>query len=504
MNATESSHADEVKSMLPAIKGHRYARHIQSYALNTSRDKSKFVETIGDMQIVDPRGNMLPMMGRIWYLKSEKGRNSRGSDAFWYAYFDRSITFTGLLEAYNTCADTWWDSTEPYMRKRWAEDFRVISPHSPQALRMAIMVAQKPTYEQLTQWESEAGEDPTVYTWLGGYFAQLEHYDDAIRAYERSIKLSPSKDAFVALASTHRAAGQEDLWLPTLERFFQVESLGLEHASVHSLIANDLIDKSKWEEALPHAEAAAETWSAWGLELASRVNGGLGHWDDSEKWIREDVTSYPSSSGDEWYFWCRRTGRGNLEEARKLAQTFFASDWIKTNLDGQLKLFTYRLSEGDTRAAFEVIKNCVKLAEAEQSTDDDRTYEQLHLALVARELKETDVLQAAIKETRRLSENVREKYPEFSAMNFAVCDVLDGKSMSDADAEKISGSLEKAINKNSRCNYQYFLGRALDLAGNKDQAEKYWKQCVTRGPFDRYNATLAGKYLSDRHKTSRP
>jgi hypothetical protein len=124
-------------------------------------------------------------------------------------------------------------------------------------------------------------------------------------------------------------------------------------------------------------------------------------------------------------------------------------------------------------------------------------------AIVARELKETDAEQAAIKEARQLCEQFRYKYANYYAIYVAICDVLEGKSLADDVVADIDKKIEGQA-KDVRVNCQYFLGRAFDLAGNKDQAEKYWKQCVTRGPYERYPATLAGKYLSDRHKTSRP
>jgi tetratricopeptide (TPR) repeat protein len=502
MNATESSHEAEVKSMLPAVKGHRYARHIESYVTSGRCAEPDYIQVMGDLKVVDPRGNMQPMMRRMWGLKDDKGRYRRGHDDSWCGYFDRSLTFNGLLEAYSSSVDTWWDETDAGLRKRWANDFHTISPHSPQSLRLEIAIAKEPTYEQYIQWESEAGDDPTVCSWLGSYFAAGQHYEDATRAYERSIKLSPSKDAYVGLAYAYRDAGQEDKWLPTLERFFEVESLGLEHAAVHQIIANDFIDKGKWEEAESHATAAAETWAAWGLELASRVDEGLGRWEESEKWIREEANAYPSSSADEWYFWCRRTGRGNLEEARAQMQTYIKQEWIKTNVDGQLKVFTYHSAENDLKAAFEDAKNIVNLAE-EHHESDDMDYYQLHLALAGRALKETDVTTTAIKEVRELSEKTREKHPNLSAFNIAICDILDGKTIPDDTRADIVAKMERQP-KEVRCNCNYFLGRAYDLAGNKELAEQYWKQCVTRGPFGRYNATLAGKYLSDRNKTSRP
>ncbi len=504
LNATESSHAEEVAAILPAIKGHRYARYIESFSVNSSREPKRFFEIIGDMPILDARGNMLSLMSRVWYAPDGPAGNARGCDASRDAFYDRSLTYTGMLEVTKTVSNTWWDKLGPQMRKLWAADYRAISPHSPQPLRIESGLVENPTFEQVAEWESQAGEDPTIFYRLGAMYFNLEKYEDAERCYERSIALSPTKDAYVDLADSYRAAGEEDMWLPTLERFFKVEDLGLEHASVHSTIANDFLDKGKWAEAEPHAVAAAETWSAWGMLLASRVCEGLGHWEDSEKWARETSTSYPTGSGDEWYFWCRRTGRGDLSSARKLMENYIQAGWIKTSLDGQLKLATFHILENDLESAFVDSQRALELAKAKKTADDDLVYEELCLALVAKELKKDDDAATAIKETRRLSEAFRQKHPAFSDANIDVCDVLDGNELSDATLQKFDKQLEKDINKNSRCNYEYFLGRAYDLAGDKDKAEEYWNECVTHGPFDRYSATLAGKYLCDQHKTSRP
>ena len=125
------------------------------------------------------------------------------------------------------------------------------------------------------------------------------------------------------------------------------------------------------------------------------------------------------------------------------------------------------------------------------------------MALLAHELQDTKAEQAALKESRRLCEQFREKFPKLSEIYVGICDVLEGK----APAAEALAVIEKDIEIEPapvRVNCQYFLGRAYDLAGDESHAEKYWKDCVTRGPFDRYPATLAGKYLADRHKTSRP
>ena len=149
-DATESSFDDQVKSMLPAIKGHRYSRFIESFVINRDRDRAAFAKIIGDMQIVDPRCNMAPMFDRLWILdKTEKSYGRGGLASFW-AMLDTSITYNGLLEAYRY-AGTWWRDHDAAMRKRWATSFRALSPFSPQSLRTEIVIAENPNYEKVIQ-----------------------------------------------------------------------------------------------------------------------------------------------------------------------------------------------------------------------------------------------------------------------------------------------------------------------------------------------------------------
>ena len=502
LNATESSHDEEVKSMAHAIKGHRFARYIEGFSAATLGNTQNYFNLIGDMPITDARGNMQHMITRIWAIDHQNGIQ-RGSEAAWYASFDNDLTFNGLLESYNAFSYVFWNQNGKENQKQWANDFQVISPHSPQALRLAIKIVPKPSFEQLTQWESQAGEDPHAYRSLGDLFGALAHYEDAFRVYERSIALSPSKDAFVGLANAYRAAGQENMWLPTLERFFEVESLGLEHAQVHSIIAYDLIDKDKLVEAQPHAAAAAETGSNWGLLLAGRVEERLGHWDDSEKYIREAAEYYPTSSGPEWYFWCRRTGRGELGEARKLAQAYFTMPSTSRNAAGPIQRFTFDICENDVRAALADMKKVAEVSGTLHMTDEDMVRCPVQLANVELELKDKDALKSATEDARQLIEKFREKSPGLAKIYSTICDVQAEKPPSDKDRAEIDKEVEK-LPADLRTNCYYFLGRAYDLAGNKELSEKYWKDCITRGPYDRYPATLAGKYLCDRHKTSRP
>jgi tetratricopeptide (TPR) repeat protein len=502
LNATESSHDDEVKSMAHAIRGHRYARYIEGFAADKLGNPENYYNHIGDMRILDARGNMQPMIARIWPI--EQSYNiKRCSEAAWYAC-NGDLTFNSLLETYSALNYLFWEQQGEDKRKEWAANFQALSPHSPQSLRLAIRIVAKPTLEQLTQWESQAGEDPYAYRQLGDRFAELKHYEDAIRAFEQSVKLSPTKESFIGLANAYRSAGQEELWQPTLERFFKFESLGLEQASVHYLIATELADKGKWKEAEPHALAAGETYSDWGLLIASRVEEGLGHWDESEQLVRAAATSYPSCSAPNWYFWCRRTGRGDLESAKKMIQTYFSASSSKIDVNYPMNSFIFHSCEDDNRATLAVQQDLVKFATDANFPPADLVRSYIQSALITRTMKDSDASNAAVKKTRELCAEFREQLPDLSAIYSATCDILDGKPPTDEIRAEIDKKIEAQQQAQGRVNCQYFLGRAYALAGNEKLAEKYWNECVTRGPYDRYPATLAGKFLADRHKTSRP
>jgi tetratricopeptide (TPR) repeat protein len=497
LNATESSHTEVVASILPAVKGHRYTKHIEAYS-----EPHNYYNLIGDMRLIDPRGNMQNVIKAIWAPDSEK-KLDRGPDAAWCAIYDRSLTFNGMQEADNAILDMWWDHMTQEIHQRIADSYKTISPHSPQALRYEMQIAGASSDVNVARWEAEAGEDSTVYMSLGKYFARNSRPQDAIRMFERAVELSPSLDGFLDLANVYRNLGQEDKWQPTLERFFQSEPLGLEHAHMHSIIAEDLIGKDKVEEAEPHALAAAEPAPEWGLRLASQVEERLGKWDESEKFISAAATYYPTCSGVDWYFWCRRTGRGHIAMAKKVAESRLDERALDTDINAGINLITYNLLENNPRTASDDLKRLTKLAQNQHVGDENIIRAYVQTAFVSRELKDKPGEDAAIKEIRRLADLIVDQYPTLGATYTTICDVLEYKAPA---ADALTSLEEKITNEQPliRVHCKYFLGRAYDLAGNTEVADRFWKDCVTSGPYERYPATLAGKYLCDRNKTSRP
>ena len=270
------------------------------------------------------------------------------------------------------------------------------------------------------------------------------------------------------------------------------------HAQAHQQLAYGHASWADWEKAKPHAVKAAETWSAWGLETASYVCEGRAEWEESENWIREKATSYPTSSGNEWYFWCRRTGRGDVEAARKLAQEFHSVSITTLTFERLFQLGSFFLLEdkpGDALGTFR------------RSFDAQPTFVCAYmLAQLSRELEDEPSREEVIAATEEAIEKAQED-PErkgrLDEVGLAILELLKTGDTSGERLEKIErllGPIEPA----HRSAFAYFLGRELAALGQTEEAEKYWRRALVLPGRDLSCATLAGMELSKRHGTSRP
>jgi tetratricopeptide (TPR) repeat protein len=503
-DAVEASHKEEAEALLPLIKEHRYSSYIQSFTVDMYHDVATFYQIIDGLNFTDPRANLDQMYGIAWQAYDPDRQTRRGQLAAWHAFLGRNFTLPGMLESLDKMSYRFWDKITPEQQKMLIAELGEISPWAPQVLQWKIRLAGVPNLEQLQVWEKELGDDPQTWVTLAQNYRRLEQQEDAIRCFKKSYDLSPSVQACRGLADSYQTSGRGELWQPTLEAFFKTEDLGLEHASIHEALARGLMKQGKLQEAESHALEAAGTYSSGGLQLASDLYEGLGDWKESEKWIRELSNSYPSYDGQAWYFWCRRTGRGDVEAARVPAKQYFTTE-IKKEDDGLKRQLVYDLMEDNPQAALVDGEELVKMSESQNMSAEERIYAQLHFALVAKSLNHEESVRTSVASARRIAEEQRkESYEMMAAVGEAVCDQLSGKPL-DHDRLNTFDQLLASAPEGHRCNFDYFIGRALELTGDVEHADSYYKDAVSKGPYDKYNAALAGYYVTKRNGgTSRP
>jgi tetratricopeptide (TPR) repeat protein len=195
-----------------------------------------------------------------------------------------------------------------------------ISPFSYSA-KSALIITDWPYAEtRLEKWGHQVDEQPHVQMTLGWRYHQLKRWDDAKKCFEKALRLSQDKYCYEMLASIYKEQGKMDQWKATLDRFLdEAEDHALDHAGVRVQIANHFMELKQWKEAQPYAEAAAETWASWAMQCAQRCYEGLEDWENAELWASRNAQRYPDTEWGDWFLFCNRTGKGDIEAARDFA-----------------------------------------------------------------------------------------------------------------------------------------------------------------------------------------
>ena len=225
---------------------------------------------------------------------------------------------------------------------------------------------------------------------------------------------------------------------------------------------------------------------------------GLAEWEESERQIRAMSESYPSSSGHEWYFWCRRTGRGNVDDALEAAENYFAAETASPNREDWIARGVFRLLEGDIRGSLDAYRKA-------QSSGPTFTCSFM-MSQLARQLGDEKMSEKVLLEMSLIAEQQRgtDEYDEaVYEAGAEILELLRSGDASEVRLRKIDEQLPKLIS-STRSAFSYFVGAELDKLEKPKEAEKYWRQALVFPHYEIFYGTLAGSSLAERHETSRP
>ena len=183
--------------------------------------------------------------------------------------------------------------------------------------RAYLINADAASKAEIAEWKKLAPQYPALARALARHHAKAKQWDDAERDCQAALKIVGDSDIYKFLADVYATKGDEDRWLQTLEAVLRQPDYGLEHASVQSDIAWHFMHKRQWKRALPYATGAAESYSGWGLLCAAACHEGLQEWDKAEEYLHAAADRYGAAC-IEWYFFCRRTGHGDLAACARI------------------------------------------------------------------------------------------------------------------------------------------------------------------------------------------
>jgi tetratricopeptide (TPR) repeat protein len=349
----------------------------------------------------------------------------------------------------------------------WVADLlkhlRQVSPESPALVAADIRAHWDAS--KAPNWEADHGDYPTVALALGKKYTEMRQWTDAERCLRKYITVSPDYVGYEALSQVYKNQKMDDRWLATLNEYLTHGSdYGLQYANVQSEIAHYYMNKRDFKKALPYADAAASTASAWGLLCAADAHTGVGDWTTAEQLIVEAMNHY-SESPYNWYVWCSRTGHGDIASAGQSLADYFAGKGSKLGMEDTARFAFLKMGQLKNTEALTILRRRMKLWPGPNSA--------LHIAAIDDELHDVADRDAMLDRIQSLPDH-NEPLGRFAAL---LRDAIKSGPAAAPDAAAID-SILKSATANDRVCVWAITGRFLEDRGHSAEAVGYFKRCI--------------------------
>ncbi|HEY2413160.1 MAG TPA: hypothetical protein VGI40_13000 [Pirellulaceae bacterium] len=358
-----------------------------------------------------------------------------------------------------------------------------LSPHAPGVRNHYVEHHWNKVEPQLEEWLRDAEGNASEQAALGAHYRKEKQWDKALEHLEKAKNLSPEFSSIRSLAAAYKTTNKIDKWQATLEELLQQPDYGLDHANVRVEIADYYISRHDYASALPFAVAAAGTGAAWALHSAGQCYEALQRWDEAEAMYRSASQGYQDF---QWLCFVRRTGHGNLEEAKQWARACLA-DKGGTRTTPLTRYFVLR-AIGDEKQAL------AQLEEAYRKTPD--LANGLHLVVLTDERKDAPRRDAVLADLKNIVAAGAAKTPPagIAVLVDAFSNDLaaGGKAQFDVATllAKQAGAPTGELNA-----FEYFLGKYFHTHGNRDAADDVWLIRMSKNHMNHYHRTLCGLEL---------
>ena len=262
------------------------------------------------------------------------------------------------------------------------------------------------------------------------------------------------------------------------------------HAVVQERIASFFMGKGEWKKALQYADEAAHTWRGPGMRLASQCHEALEQWEEAELWMRRLSERYEGARVN-WYFWCQRTGRGDLRDAEKLVLQHVDVIRPRKSRESLGGLGIFFILRGDLKEAKQVFKEALDL--------EQEPYDGLHTVILAEATNDETTRDEALRTTEKHGFDYERdgvgvtQYGQLASM-FGRC--LTAGTSGKLDLEAVDRLIAGART-DYAANLAYFVGRFLQLRDRQEEALRYLRQAATSTATHKWNHVLARAALRD-------
>lgn len=347
--------ADEILGQVrPLFKGHRFEKFFDTYGSYPSPNRAEYGKWVNSISVISCEPTAMPIGHRLSRLFVTPPQ----TDFTQMPPADLGGIFVGTMIPHSdeTYEDVfrWHDWN---FHPSHAILLYEISEHWPQSVYGVIDKHWDQVQDEVVAWEKDFSDSPLVMNTLARKYQEHLRFEDAQRCWQKSIAASPNHTAYRGIAEIYRATGQLDQWEQTLIDALKLPSLGLEDMQIEVELASVLMRRGEFERAEPYAEGAAKSYASDGLRAAAVCAEGLQNWEKSETYHRANSKRYKRQQPG-WYFWCERTGHGDLAAAKLLARQYWVSLTPPFSNDQCWSKAVGEILDGNSAAARKILIDC--------------------------------------------------------------------------------------------------------------------------------------------------
>ncbi|WP_148076136.1 tetratricopeptide repeat protein [Bythopirellula goksoeyrii] len=460
-----------------SLQGYRFAPIIEALHLDPTLQSNEINALMEKIQFGDLSVTATLLLDKSWW-----GRKPTTTSHFRWVW--NRLIQSGDATSHDLVARIVKLHTHQNSRRLWfARELHFVNPYSP--IWASAFVSNDWVHAQpdVKRYLEHFGYDPYFLRRLAEQQVKAELYEDAQKTLERFIVVCPNRWGYEELAAIHRRKGENTIANTLMEEFLSVGTdLGLSDARVHAELAEKHLEQNEFDEALKHAELAAQSGAAWAMMTAAYVNERTGHWNRSESLVRSTSERYDTGRSL-LYWWCRRTGRGDLEYARGLAQQYFTEPHDTSCISGEIDEALFSLLEDNPEAALKSLLH--------KFEPDKDPFIGLHAVLVANQLDQLEtrdsLLQDLPVEWIPASVGSHQRYYELANL---LRKFWNGEEV--VFDWKVFDEKVKRLSKIHQVRVYYFVSEVGKILGTQKLADEYLKRCTAPiGGVDDANQILA-------------
>lgn len=381
------------------------------------------------------------------------------------------------------------------------------APNCPLALRLRIQDRWRFNDADVRRWMPRIVE----FHYIGNSILDRLAHGDDVELQEKIWKMmydnNPDYYTATHLAYFYRSHGKTDEGIRVLEHYLTTPDAasGLGRAGASELAAKLHMEEKRFDEALPFAQAAAASYSNWGLVVLGGLYEAKGEFKKAAKYFRDSATNYSDSPNAmlTWFQFCHRTGDSAISTPEKKLEAVW-----KDSRNHQKDATDFGFFFKTMQKPFpEDLVSFPDLYLHEYNQDEATARMALLDLLDGGDTEKTLEFFPYLRKEWSRSQPMRAKSTELSDEWVLLLDMIEpelraGGPTGRFEEKELDDLLQIARNRrdgdSSVLRYAYLLGRYYDLAGNHAKAVEFYKLCV--GQTDYMNNLLRSLALNELRK----